>query len=148
MRSYFKRRTISIERYADILLFLFRNFFCNRRKWMNTLMDRIANPVFTDNFSHMQEYKRIGHWKINQYLQTEIDKPLVECCTRYSSILIKGYSQLANIAIPPISLLYPILSPTTGWTNWPINKIHISNLKWRPYVLYRLWQVFFVLFNI
>ena len=56
MRSYFKRRTISIERYADFLLFLFLNFFCNKRKWMDTLMDRIANPVFTDNFSHMQEY--------------------------------------------------------------------------------------------
>ena len=28
------------------------------------------------------------------------------------------------------SLIYPIPSPPTGWTNWPINVVHISNLYW------------------
>ena len=38
----------------------------------------------------------------------------------------------AKITIPSIQPIYPIIpSPTTGRTNWPINKIHISKLNWR-----------------
>ena len=45
--------------------------------------------------------------------------------------LIKWYSQLAKITIPNIHFLYPIPSPQTGWTNWSINEVHISNPLWR-----------------
>ena len=31
----------------------------------------------------------------------------------------------------PIHLLYPIPSPPTGLTNWPINKVLINNLNWQ-----------------
>ena len=29
--------------------------------------------------------------------------------------------------------LYPTLSLPTGWRNWPINKLHVSNLNWRKF---------------
>ena len=60
-----------------------------------------------------------------------IDILLLRCCTRFSSTLLNIYSQLAKITIHFIHLLYPIPSPTTGSTNWPINEIHISNLNQR-----------------
>ena len=31
--------------------------------------------------------------------------------------------------------LYPIPSPPTEWTNWPINNVHVSNLNWRQFFL-------------
>ena len=46
--------------------------------------------------------------------------------TRLSRFLIKRNTQRAN----PFT---PIPSPTTGWTNWPINEIHISKLNWRQF---------------
>ena len=53
------------------------------------------------------------------------------CCNRFSCTQIKWCSQLAKVTIPLIHPLYPIPSPTTGCTNWPIYKIHISKLNWR-----------------
>ena len=43
---------------------------------------------------------------------------LLGCCTRFSSTLIKWYSQLAKISISPLLA-------------WPINEYQSSNLNWR-----------------
>ena len=53
-----------------------------------------------------------------------IDIFLLGCCTRFPCSLIKCCSRLAKIT--PFTLL----SPLTGWMNWPINKFHVSNLNW------------------
>ena len=40
-------------------------------------------------------------------------------------------SKLAKITIPPLSSLYPILYPSTEWTNWSIHEVYISMLiRW------------------
>ena len=72
-----------------------------------------------------------------------MDILLLGCCTRFLYTLIKRSSQLAKIIVSPIH----ILSPLTGWTNWPINDVHISNLNWRqifPLSIYPL--IFYIHF--
>ena len=54
---------------------------------------------------------------------------------------ISMYSQLAKMTIPSIHPLYPIPSPSTGWTNWPINKVHIIKLNWR-----QIWSCQYILY--
>ena len=51
----------------------------------------------------------------------------VGCCNRFSSTLIKWYSKLTKITI--FYSLYHIPPFSTGWTNWPINEVHISNFS-------------------
>ena len=57
-----------------------------------------------------------------------------------SLLLVASYTRLswnlllANITTP-LELLYPILFPITGWTNWPINEFHISKLNWRQFIV-------------
>ena len=41
-----------------------------------------------------------------------------------------AHSKLAKITIHFIQHLYPITSSPTGWTTWPIDEVHISNLNW------------------
>ena len=50
-----------------------------------------------------------------------IDILLLGCCTRFPCTLIKSCSQLAKITLPS----NPLPSPPTGWTNWPINEVHV-----------------------
>ena len=45
--------------------------------------------------------------------------------------LIFMHSKKVVISILPIHPLYLISSPFTGWSNCPINKVHISNLNCR-----------------
>ena len=54
---------------------------------------------------------------------------LLGCYTRFSCTITKWYLRLAKA----------IITPPTGWTNWPMNKVHISNLFRR--------QIFPLLFN-
>ena len=71
---------------------------------------------------------------------------------RYTSLsysLIMWNSQRAKIIIPQIHPLYPFPALPTGWTNWPINEFHASNLNWdkfssvikSTYILYPLVKV-------
>ena len=62
-----------------------------------------------------------------------IDILLLGCYNKFSCFLIKLYSHLAKLAIPQIHPLYPIPSPLTGWTNWPINDKVKSNLNLRQF---------------
>ena len=59
-----------------------------------------------------------------------MDLLLLGSYTRISCTLIKWNLQLAKITIPPIRPIYPISSPSTKGTNWPINNVHVSNLNW------------------
>ena len=38
---------------------------------------------------------------------------------------------------------YPIPYSPTGWTNWPINDVHVSNLNWRQFYPCHNIQVYF-----
>ena len=64
---------------------------------------------------------------ISSSINILIDILILGCCNRFS-VLIKLCSQVAEITITPINHIF---SPPTGWTNWPVTKVHISKLNWR-----------------
>ena len=62
-----------------------------------------------------------------------MDILLLGSYTRFSCFLIKRNMLRAKITILRFYTLYHIPSPPTGWTNWPINGLDVSNLNWQQF---------------
>ena len=66
-------------------------------------------------------------------------------------ILLLGcyiFSNKVKLAAAKITMSFihpsnPILSPTTGWTNWLINEFHVSNLNFSPEQYPRIFYIYF-----
>ena len=63
--------------------------------------------------------------------------------TRLSCTLIKVNLLLAKLTISPNYPIYRIPYTPSGWTNWPINDVHDSNLNWRQFLLCHNIHVYF-----
>ena len=68
-----------------------------------------------------------------------IDILLLGCCTTFSFTFWFTWSWPKQWYPHPPPLFHPI-----GWTSWPINEVHISNLNWWQIFPWQYIQVFYI----
>ena len=78
----------------------------------------------------IMETHRLSSTTIQEYYFISMDILKFGCCSIFSCSLIKRNSWRAKITIFTSN---PFTPPplTTGWTNWTIKELHVSNLNWR-----------------
>ena len=113
---------------TKLMIYLFRR---QKRKAMRVLMMILTLTLMKElRYPRSRYVFRRKTWQIlgvtHHRALSSTEKNLI-----LEIIWLKVYSQMAKITMLSSYPCYPIPSPPTGWTNWPINEVHICKLNWR-----------------